>query len=348
MAERTSQSTVDVSIVIVNYNGAGFVEDAVASAFSAGSRLREVLLIDNGSTDASPDRVAREFPQTRIIRLARNEGFSGGANIGYRAATATVVGFVNSDAILPPGWADIVAAEFETDPHLACVTTTIRNEGEPPDISRGATYNIFGTRIPFAWGDDSRVWGPSGAAFALHKGRFPLSAPFPHHFFAYFEDFILGSALRHRRLGVRKLPSVIVYHGKSRTASRMSPNRLRFLQERNRVASLLATYSLGTLIKLLPLYVADLLLRMGHCLLRGGLFGFIIAHIHLTFSVLTNFRLRRAIRGSSPVPDTELLPFLSGKLLPHPSPLNSLSLMYLRLAGLPVAELTDIGRQAAP
>jgi GT2 family glycosyltransferase len=347
MAERTAEGTTGLSVVIVNYNGRGFVEAAVASAFSCDTGVLEVVLVDNASTDQSAEEVAAAFPTVRILRFAENRGFAEGANAGYRAATTPLVLFLNSDARLAPHSVEQIAAEFQNDPSLVCVTTAVHNEGEPEDSHRGATYSVFGSRIPSVWDDPARVWGPSGAAFALHRHRFPEEVPFPAHFFAYYEDFVLGSTLRHRRLCIRKVPSVVVPHLGSLTASRLSRSRIRFLQERNRVASLVATYSSTTLAKLLPLYILDLVLRLFYSASGGGLLGFLAAQLHLVLSPLALARLRRAVRGSFPVADMDLLPYLSGKLHARGRLLNRLSLAYLRLVRLPVAELSSDGQVTA-
>lgn len=340
MAKGTPKSAPGISIVIVNYNGAGFVERAVASALSGRPSAREIILVDNGSTDGSGEHIQQNFPGVRVIRFSENRGFAEGANEGYRAARYPVVAFVNSDACLPPNWPEVVSEEFARDPDLVCLTTAVRNAGETETSRGGATYSVLGARIPGVWEDDTRVWGPSGAAFAVNKERFPLSAPFPSHFFVYYEDFVLGSVLRHRRLKVRKVSTVTVEHEGSRTASRLSRNRIRFYQERNRVASLVATYSARMLVRLVPLYLLDGLLRLGRSVVHGDFPGFVMAHIHLTFSLRSLAKLRRMVRGDAPVPDRELCPFLSGKIHPRTPFLNSLSLMYFRLVRLPVAELS--------
>ena len=63
------------------------------------------LVVDNGSTDSSPQAVAECFPQIEQIRNERNLGFAGGFNVGLRHALrreADLVFMVNNDALIAP------------------------------------------------------------------------------------------------------------------------------------------------------------------------------------------------------------------------------------------------------
>ena len=75
-----------VSIIILNWNSYEVTRDCLASLEKIDYPNREVVLVDNGSVDGSPDRLAREFPAVRLIRNERNLGFAGGNNVGMRDA----------------------------------------------------------------------------------------------------------------------------------------------------------------------------------------------------------------------------------------------------------------------
>ncbi len=63
----------------------------------------DIIVVDNGSSDATADRIARNYPQVTLDRLPVNTGFSGGNNVGMRAAMAKgydAVFLLNVDTII--------------------------------------------------------------------------------------------------------------------------------------------------------------------------------------------------------------------------------------------------------
>lgn len=87
-----------VSVIIVSWNAKKYVRECLETLFrtSAGSNL-EVILVDNASSDGTPDLVAAEFPAVKLIRGRENLGFARGNNIGIRQSTGEYVCLVNSD-----------------------------------------------------------------------------------------------------------------------------------------------------------------------------------------------------------------------------------------------------------
>ncbi|WP_406330465.1 glycosyltransferase family 2 protein [Streptomyces sp. NBC_00203] len=99
-----------VSVVVIGYNDAPHVTDAVRSALAQGPAVREVIAVDDCSTDGSGDLLdglAAGEPRLRVIRRAVNSGGCGSPrNDGMDAATAPYVMFLDSDDVLPPGAVD--------------------------------------------------------------------------------------------------------------------------------------------------------------------------------------------------------------------------------------------------
>ncbi|MFD1659422.1 glycosyltransferase family 2 protein [Streptomyces caeni] len=99
-----------ISVVVIGYDDATHVTDAVRSALAQGGVVREVIAVDDCSTDGSPellDALAAEDPRVRVVRRTVNSGGCGTPrNDGIDAATAPYLMFLDSDDILPPGAAD--------------------------------------------------------------------------------------------------------------------------------------------------------------------------------------------------------------------------------------------------
>jgi len=95
-----------LSIVIPAYNVAAYVSAAVQSALDQDFRDLEVIVVDDGSTDATPQVLAdlahqRSDPRLRILRQ-ENAGLSGARNTGIAAARADFIGFLDGDDIWLP------------------------------------------------------------------------------------------------------------------------------------------------------------------------------------------------------------------------------------------------------
>ena len=93
--------TMDLSIIIVNWNMAGMLCDCLASVFSRLGKLKaEVIVVDNGSTDNSVQMVEQNFPETILIRNSENRGFAAANNQALQIARGDFVLLLNSDTVL--------------------------------------------------------------------------------------------------------------------------------------------------------------------------------------------------------------------------------------------------------
>jgi len=90
-----------VSVVIPTYNYAHFVAGAVESALAQTYLDREVIVVDDGSTDDTRDRLALYEGRIRYIHQ-ENRGLSAARNTGIRAARGALVAFLDSDDVWHP------------------------------------------------------------------------------------------------------------------------------------------------------------------------------------------------------------------------------------------------------
>ena len=92
--------TPDVSVVIATYNDAAFLSDAIESALSQTGVTVEVVVVDDASTDATPDLIARwaeKDPRIVPIRRLRNAGQSAGRNEGIARAQGRWIAILDGD-----------------------------------------------------------------------------------------------------------------------------------------------------------------------------------------------------------------------------------------------------------
>ncbi|WP_449478059.1 glycosyltransferase family 2 protein [Streptomyces abikoensis] len=96
-----------VGVIVIGFNDAAHIRDAVRSALAQGPVVAEVIAVDDASTDGTAailDELADTDPRLRVIHRAANSGGCGTPrNDGVRAATAPYVMFLDSDDTLPEG-----------------------------------------------------------------------------------------------------------------------------------------------------------------------------------------------------------------------------------------------------
>jgi len=111
-----------VSVVIDTYNHEHFIEDAIRSALDQDfprSRM-EILVIDDGSTDRTPEIVRKFEPQVRLLRK-QNGGQASAISFGAARATGKFVAFLDGDDVWLPSKLSRVAQEFAKDPRTVMV-----------------------------------------------------------------------------------------------------------------------------------------------------------------------------------------------------------------------------------
>lgn len=123
-----NQARLRVSFVVVTHNRRDELAECLRSCRRQTCPDKEILVVDNASTDDTLEMLARDFPDVRVVPLKENRGVSGGRNAGVEAALGDVCIHVDDDAVFVGDQVgERAAAYFEADDRLACVGFTIRD-----------------------------------------------------------------------------------------------------------------------------------------------------------------------------------------------------------------------------
>lgn len=123
------------SIIITSHNQAAFIRNAVASAIAQVHAHKEIIVVDDASSDGSQQILERYGDAIQLLKLSKNVGASRARNAGIAMAKGDLLVFLDGDDLLMP-WALAVYNEVvqRERPHI--ILSTMRwFEEQIPDIS---------------------------------------------------------------------------------------------------------------------------------------------------------------------------------------------------------------------
>lgn len=108
-----------ISVIIVSWNAKNYLRECLEALYTRTTTQDfDVWVLDNDSSDGSPDMVATEFPQVRLVRTGENLGFAKANNLGIRQSEGRYLALVNSDAIVHQNCLDQLLAFMEQRPDI--------------------------------------------------------------------------------------------------------------------------------------------------------------------------------------------------------------------------------------
>jgi GT2 family glycosyltransferase len=266
-----------VAIVIPNWNGVRYLPDCLNSleALDYPRDLLEVIVVDNGSTDASLELLREHYPWVRVIAHSENLGFAAASNSGASATDAECVAFLNNDMRVDRLWLDELVGAYEPETGYVCVAGVILTwdgsqidfvdgrinfHGAPSqehlDLDLDETLIEDGRELPF----------PCGGSMLISRQVFLDVGAFDPAFFAYCEDVDLGWRLWVLGYKVRLAARSRCFHRRHGTGSTVPFYQRLVLYERNSLLSLVKNVSDENFA---PLLTAALFLTIERTLVRG-------------------------------------------------------------------------------
>ncbi|MDI6809514.1 MAG: glycosyltransferase family 2 protein [Candidatus Eisenbacteria bacterium] len=108
---------IDVSVIIVNMNTRELLRESLRSVFQS-SVPKEVIVVDNASSDGSVEMVQQEFREVRLIRNNMNERFAKPNNDAMKIARGRYIFLLNSDAALKIMALELLVAYMDKNPNV--------------------------------------------------------------------------------------------------------------------------------------------------------------------------------------------------------------------------------------
>ena len=138
-----AEKNVKVSIIILSFNTKELLRNCLESL----KDNQEIIVVDNGSTDGSPQMVEGEFPKVKLIKNQKNLGFGAGNNQALRQAQGEYILLLNSDTLVKNN-APLKMAEFlAKHPGVGVVGCKLLNPDGGPQPSAGPFPNLWVSAI---------------------------------------------------------------------------------------------------------------------------------------------------------------------------------------------------------
>lgn len=221
--------TIDVSIIIVNYNTLSLTRECIDSIFYFTKRIAfEVILVDNNSDDGSKEFFQQDKRITYIYEK-ENHGFGIANNIGAKVAVGKYLFFLNSDTILFEDSIQYLFSFLEDKKDaVICGGNLVSKEKLPtssferffPSISYAINELLvkipgkilYGKNTSFNYSKKPlKVAYVSGADLMIKKSDFDMLNGFDENFFMYFEETDLCK--RASKFGsIYSVPSASIIH----------------------------------------------------------------------------------------------------------------------------------------
>ncbi len=227
-------ATEKVAAAVISYNSARDLPACLA-ALSAAAAVDMVVVIDNASTDGSPD-VVRDLDDERIVlvEVGHNSGFAGGCNRAFQALPEKYqwLAFLNPDVVVDGECLTRCAQALAAAPQTAGVAPRLmRAAGSTVDsvgqVLRQPTLEVsdrgYGQPISNGLLASTPVLAACGALAVFRRQALESvttdAGPWAEHFFCFWEDLELGWRLTNRGWSILALPTAVARHGRGAGAA---------------------------------------------------------------------------------------------------------------------------------
>ncbi|MDQ6839391.1 MAG: glycosyltransferase family 2 protein [Actinomycetota bacterium] len=234
--------SLDVVVVVVNFNAGAHLVDCVDSLVAAGAP--DIIVVDNASTDDSRGLVVDRHPQVAWMDAGANLGYGRAANLGAARSGADVV-VCNPDVVVAPDALRLLVAGLAADADLGIVGPLVHNSDGTiypsartfPDLVDAMGHGLLGLVTPhnpftrryrlLDWDhhDARRVDWVSGACMLVRRQAWDAIGGFDPSYFMYLEDVDLCWRAQRAGWDVIYEPAAEVTHAQG-ISTRLRPYRM--------------------------------------------------------------------------------------------------------------------------
>lgn len=215
-----------VSIVVPNYNGAGFLIDCLDSLKRQTLDDLQIIVVDNASEDNSCQLIIDNYPEVELVQLHTNTGFCGAVNEGIRRSRAPYVLLLNNDTEAADTFAEELYRAIQKKNNIfSCSAKMIQYFDRTKMDDAGDYYCALGWayargkgRQEENYNKEKKIFFSCAGAAIYRKDILDKIGYFDETHFAYLEDADVGYRARIQGYENWYAPKAVVYHVGSGTS----------------------------------------------------------------------------------------------------------------------------------
>ena len=234
-----------ISLIVPVFRDADVVLECLRSILAdPDAKGLDLIVVDDASGDDTPDRISEaHLAGVRVIRRDHNGGFARACAEGWRNRDASreVIGVLNADTVVEPGWLSACLEQLLGDLQCGCVVPSVVRHDDPERLdSAGQLYTVPGWagrrghgRLAADYASTESVFGPTGCAMLARADVIEnCGGLFREDFECYYEDTELGFRLQQSGFKCLHVPGARVQHRISQAYDRI-PRRRAYFVSRN-------------------------------------------------------------------------------------------------------------------
>jgi len=306
-----------VAVVVVTHQSADHLAGLLQALLPQLREDDELAIVDNASTDGTPQLARTLHERVRVIETNANLGFAGGCHVGAESTRAPLLLFLNPDSRPRQGCLGRLRAAASEHPDWGAWQAAVLLDDDHINSSGGVVHYLgFGWAgdcerpISALPGEDREISFPSGAAMIVRRGAWAQLGGLDRDYFMYGEDLDLGLRLWLAGHRVGLVPGARVTHSYEfdKGSSKW------FWLERNRWRTVLSVYPAALLLLLAPALLTAELGLLAVAARQGWLAPKLRAQAAAISGLPRTLARRRKVQGTRRIGAAELASRLTSSL----------------------------------
>jgi GT2 family glycosyltransferase len=248
-----------VAVVILNWNGKEMLETFLPSIIKY-SKMANIYVADNASTDDSVNFIQSQFPDIKIIRNEKNDGYANGYNTALNQIKAEYYVLLNSDVEVTPNWIEPIIELMDKDQSIGACQPKILSYKEKDQFEYAGAAGGFIDKDGFMfcrgrmfdnyehdngqYDGIAEIFWATGACLFIRAKLFHEIGGLDEDFFAHMEEIDVCWRLKNQGYKIYYNSNSVVYHLGGGTLSNINPKKT-YLNFRNNLYLLTKNYNRG-------------------------------------------------------------------------------------------------------